>query len=120
MPKGIDCNIIADAYLALTIEYKSYDTSEILKVGELDNIVLSSKIPTQDKLLIRKDLYENLSPEAREIINVILYAPNEILQTLGFKNITKRAVRLYFTKIWNSKWITEITIKELTHWANQL
>ena len=120
MPKRDDNDILADGYLSLISEYKSYDTLEIFDPDEIDNIVLHSKIPSPEIIFIKKDAYERLSPEAKEIIDIIIYSPNEILESLKFKNITKRAVRLYFSKIWNSKWIAHHAIKELTKWANQL
>ena len=83
-------------------------------------ILIIIKRPKDKIIFIRKDTYQKLSPEAKEIIHVIIYSPNEILESLGFQNITKRAVRLYFSKIWGSKWIAKHTIKELTKWANQL
>jgi len=120
VPKKDDSNILADGYLSLIAEYKSYDTLEIFNPEEIDNIILHSKIPNPEVIFIKKDAYERLSPEAKEIIFIIIYSPNEILESMGFKNITKRAVRLYFSKIWNSKWIAKNTIRELTKWANQL
>ena len=120
MPKKDDSNILADGYLSLISEYKSYNTVEIFNPEEVDNIILHSKIPSPEAIFIKKDAYERLSPEAKEIIQVIIYSPNEILESLGFQNITKRAVRIYFSKVWNSKWIAKHTIKELTKWTNQL
>lgn len=120
MPKKADIDIIADAYIVYTGEYLSYDTSETVKDPHPDQLILHSRIPNPEKLLLRKDTLEKLSPEAIEIINIILYSPEEILDSLGFTRITKRGVRLYFSKIWMSKWITKHTIDEITKWVNQL
>ena len=119
MPKTMDEDILVDGYFALIVsEYKSYNTIELFNTEQPDNIILHSKIPNPETIFFKKDAYQKLSPEAKEIINVILYSPNEILEE--FQNITRRSVRLYFSAIWNSKWIARHTIKELTNWANQL
>lgn len=123
MPKKADPNILSDAYFALFVEYDSYDTTEIIRSieTEMQNpVILKSNIPSAESLFQRKEMYEKLSPEAKEVISTILFSPDEILQFLKQKRITKRAVRLYFTKQWMSKWIAENTVKELTRWANQL
>lgn len=117
--KKHDNDILADAYLALTGEYSPYDTSEHLTTVPTQ-IVLQSKIPNPEKLLIHKQMYERLSPEAKEIISLVIHNPDRIFETLGFQRVTKRTVRLYFTHKFMSKWITQKTIDEITTWASQL
>ena len=88
-----------------------------------DNVDLCSSLPNPEQVLLRKESYEKLSAEAKEMIGIILYAPAEILEMLltpKQKRVTKRCVKKYFATIWMSKFITDITIKEVTRWVNRL
>ena len=80
---------------------------------------LHSTIPSPELLVIKKEAYENLSEEAKEIITTILDAPAEIL-TPNMKMVTKKSVRKYFRKLWMSKFITDTAIKEIKSWVSQL
>ena len=87
------------------------------------NFPLHSNIPSPEKLLIKKQTWENLSAEAREMAETILYATDELYDMLATRNkgiLTKRSIRIYFNKIWQSKLITTHTINEITKWTNQL
>lgn len=86
-------------------------------------IRLHARIPNPEQILLRKEAWENLSTEAKEIIEVILDSPAEILEMLKTPKrrlLTKRSIRKYFRSRWNSKFIADMTIKEISVWANQL
>lgn len=87
-----------------------------------DCTVESERISSED-IVIKKESWENLSDEAKEVINTILYAPAEILEVLKTpkrKLLTKKSVQKYFRKVWYSNFITDIIIEEITQWAKQL
>jgi len=95
----------------------AYDEEDELTVH------LQSNTPSPEKLLIKKQSWEALSEEAREILTTVLYATDELYDMLSTKNkgiLSKRSIRMYFTRIWQSKFIVNRAIKEITTWANQI
>jgi hypothetical protein len=99
------------------------DPCDIYDEEDEFNTQLHSNIPSPEKLLIKKQSWEALSEEAREILTTVLYATDELYDMLSTKNkgiLSKRSIRMYFTKIWQSKFIVNRTIKEITTWVNQL
>lgn len=88
-----------------------------------DCVELCSSLPNPEQTLLRKESYEKLSAEAKEMISIILNSPAEIIEMLltpKQKRITKRYVKKYFATIWMSTFIADITIKEVTRWVNRL
>lgn len=88
-----------------------------------DDIDLYSKIPNAEKVVIKKELWNQLSAEAKEVIEIILFAPTEVLDQLRTperKLLTKGSIKRYFRRHWNSKAISDLVIKEITRWVNQL
>lgn len=88
-----------------------------------EDVHLHSNYPNPEVILLKKEAWENLSMEAKEMIDYILNSPAEIvdlLKTPKRKLLTKRSIRRYFRRYWSSKFITDITIKEITRWVNQL
>lgn len=84
-------------------------------------------LPTQsigpERQVMKRQAYESLSAEAKEMIETILNAPDEVIdlmRTPKQKRITRVTVRNYFSSIWNSKLITNYTIREISKWINQL
>ena len=110
--------ILADAIL--NGKWYSVNTCDIY---DIDEFPLYSKIPSPEKLLIKKQAYEQLSQEAKEIIEEIIYAPNELwemLVTPGRKILSKRSIRLFFQQVFQSKFITENAFEEISQWVDQL
>jgi hypothetical protein len=90
---------------------------------DIEDIQLLSQQMNPERLVIKKQEYENLSEEAKEIIHVILNAPTEILDELSspVKNrVTMKRIRNFFQDRWNSQFIANIAIKEVIRWVNQL
>lgn len=84
---------------------------------------LNANTPDPERLLLKKEAFENLSEEAKEIINTILYSSSEALELLKTpkkKLLTKGSVAKYFFKKWHSRFITELTIREIQRWLKQL
>jgi len=87
------------------------------------SIVLPSDKLSAEEYLIKKQEFENLSNEAKEIIDLVLSLPlefTEILYTPVRKRLTKKSIYEYFKTVWKSKFITSITIKEITDWVKKL
>lgn len=87
------------------------------------NYHLQTKTPSPEKLLLKKEAWEGLSEEAREMLTTVMYATDELYDMLSTRKkgiISKRSIRMYFTRIWQSKFIVNRTIKEITTWVNQL
>jgi len=85
--------------------------------------ILTAPDLSPELLLIKMENYNRLSAEAKEMIAIILNAPIEIadlLKTPKRKQYSRTAIRNYFSKLWYSRFIADITIKEVARWVNQL
>lgn len=114
-----------DYLRAFEVLYGSYVSVDPCEAWDEDggNFILKSPALNPERMLIRKESLESLSSEALEMIDTILNAPDEILDLLKTpksRRITKPRVRKYFYSVWNSRFITNITIKEVSRWVNQL
>ena len=109
------------AWQILHGEWMSVNTCEII---DEDGIILRSKSPSPDKLVIKHQGWEALSQEAKEVINTVLNSPSEIIDFLSTptrkRRLNKNNTRNYFRKIWRSKFIADKTIEEVTEWVKQL
>jgi len=100
----------------------SIDPCDVYEPLDLSFPLHSNSI-SPEKLVIKKNQYENLSKEAKEMIEAILYSPSEVFDLLATPErglLSQRSIRKYFRKIWKSKFITDQTIKEIKSWVNQL
>ncbi len=85
---------------------------------------LPNYYPAPEELAIRKELFENLSAEAKQVVHLILNAPQETLEALG-SPITGRintvSIGWYLRKkiAWPLPRIRKV-VKELTIYANNL
>jgi len=90
---------------------------------EEGEIALHCRIQSPEKLLLKKDGYENLSNEAKEIIQTVLNCPEEMLHIFQTKHkniFSKNIARKYFRKSWNSKFIVDMTFIEIGKWVKTL
>jgi len=121
MPKKIKANHYITAFniiygANLSINTVEHDEEEGL-------IILKSETLTPEKILIRKQSFNSLSEEAKEVIQLILNSPSEILDLLKTpkqKRITKVKIRKYLITSWHSSFITDLTIQELEEWVKRL
>lgn len=121
MPK----KVLADNYIkAFNVIYgKQLSINTVEHDNEEGLVILKSEMLTPEKLLIKKQLFNNLSGEAKEVIQLIFNSPSEILdliKTPKQKRITKVKIRKYLSRSWHSTFITDLTIKELEEWVKQL
>lgn len=84
------------------------------------------KIPVVDyddpeTIFLRKESIASLSEEAREVVDMLLKAPQETIKALSSPTglLTKRSIRLGLQKLWSSKFIAKLVVEELTRWANR-
>lgn len=121
MPK----KVLADNYLkAFHVIYGQMSIINTVEHNEEEGtIILKSKKLNPETLLLKKQQFNNLSEEAKEIIQLILNAPNEILELIKTpqqNRITKTRLRKYFSILWHSKFITTKTIEEIEEWVQEL
>lgn len=121
MPK----KVIADNYIkAFNVIYgKKLSINTVEHNDEEGLVILKSETLTPEKILIRKQLFNSLSKEAKEVIQLILNSPSEILdliKTPKQKRITKIRIRQYLNRSWHSTFITDLTIQELEEWVKLL
>ncbi len=106
---------------AFEVYFGAWETIDPCEVDEGD--ILPNQSISPERQVMKCQAYESLSAEAKEMIGAILNAPDEVLellQTPKQKRITRARVREYFSVIWNSKFITALTMREITKWINQL
>lgn len=121
MPK----KVLADNYLkAFHVLYGQKFAVNTVEHGEEEGtVILKSEKLNPEILLLKKQQFNNLSKEAKEVIQLILNAPTEILEMIKTpkqNRITKVCLKKYLTKNWHSTFITELTIKELEKWVQEL
>ncbi len=119
MPKGFNEHDYKHAFDILFGKWDGVSPCDC----EDDGVRLYSYTPSPEKLLMKKQAWDNLSSEAKEIILTILYAPKEVLDLLKTpkrKLLTRNSIMRYFKRNWHSPFITELTIKEIQKWLKQL
>ena len=102
-------------------EFDSVDTVETVQTEE--GKILPSKIIDPETIAIKKQLFERLSKESKEVIDTILNGPIEVLDFFASpkeRRINKRRIQKYYKSIWSSPLISKSVIKELTIWAKSL
>lgn len=90
---------------------------------DIDDLIKQAPIPSAEKMLIKKDGYQKLSKEAKEMIEIIINGPSEVINILSTpirKTITIKNVKSFFTSYFSSTFIAEKTIEEIQNWVSQL
>lgn len=111
------------AFQVMYGEWYRIDPCDQYEEDEKTYFPLHAKELSPEQCAIKQNEWDSLSSEAKEVIQTILSAPSEILeiiQTPQRSLLTKRSITRYFRAIWQSKFISNITIKEITKWVNQL
>ena len=121
MPK----KVLTENYLrAFHILYgKPFAINTVEHNEEEGTIILKSKKNNPETMLLKKQQFNNLSEEAKEVIQLILNSPTEILELIKTpkqNRITRTRVKKYFSTVWHSKFITEKTIEEIEEWVQEL
>lgn len=92
-------------------------------IEDTDALELFSHSQSPEEMLIKAQEFERLSPEAKEVVDIIVNGPSEVFShfTTSVRNILSRKnVRIFFERYFNSKFIASNVIKELTKWVNHL
>lgn len=103
--------------------FKYIITNELEQSEHPDEIILPSEEINPEKMLIKKEEYESLSIEAREIIQTLINCPEEIFEvfkTEHIKKISKRQITKIFADIWQSEYIAKCAIQEIVKWVKTL
>lgn len=121
MPKAIvEAHYITAFQILISGEWFSVNPCDCYSKHEFP---LFSTYPSAETLLLKKEAYEQLSNEAKEIIWAIANCPEELLdifKTKRKKVFSKKVTRKHFRNKWKSKFIVDLTIKEITLWVDQL
>ena len=94
-----------------------YDSKE--DSNDKTTVILYDQNPSAEEKTIKKNLWENLSLEAKEIISTIINSPNELL-TAPLQRLTLNRVQKYFLNKWKSKFIVDKTIREIKNWLSKI
>lgn len=122
MSKEINIANYQAAYDILTGIWYPIDPCDYYE-EDSDEFPLHAHYQSPLSLILKEEAWNGLSNEAKEMVNVVLNSPSEILELISTPksgNITKRSIRKYFSIIWKSRIITNLTIKEITRWVNKL
>lgn len=124
MPNNLkDYNYLI-VYNLLNNKTKIIITNESYKSEYKEEIILQSENLNQEELTIKNNIYESLSNEAKELINIIINSPKELFELLLLtpkkKIISFKKFKEIMYEYWNSKFIVENTIKEIKNWLKQL
>jgi hypothetical protein len=117
MPKRSKSSYYRSAFVVMYGQWIQIDEIE-------DSEELITSFPNPEKALLKKESFESLSDEAKEIIEVVIFnCPKEAFDFLYVPKagrMTKSRIRRYFQAIWRSKFFAEKAVEEITRWVNQL
>jgi hypothetical protein len=91
--------------------------------NEDDEIVLQSNVIDPERLLIKKSEFQNLSRDAKEIIDQIINAPPEffdLIKTPKRGIISKGMLLHLFSDLWHSEFSVREVFKEIEEWIKTL
>lgn len=103
-------------------KYLHLDTVETFDGETPSTFILKSKEPSPELNVNKKIAYENLSEEAKEIIDIVLNSPKEIVEYLltpKQKRFSLKRIKKYVSLLWNSEYIAEVAIEEVKKWVRQ-
>lgn len=90
-------------------------------IDEEGEYILKSPL-NPEKELIKKDSYQKLSREAKEIINIVLNSPQDVLELFlnpKRKNISLKRLKQVLIVNWKSTFLVENAIQEIKNWVNK-
>lgn len=105
---------IAKGFDIINVDFEDDQQVKLYKLPIIDN-------NDPETIFLRKEALSSLSEEAKEVVDMLLKAPQETIKALSTPKglITKRSIRLGLQKLWNSKFIAKLVVEELTRWANR-
>lgn len=122
MSKKVNAQNYQNAYDILYGQWLSVHPTDHIDVDKNEGPLYSDNISSEEKIT-KMENFAALSSEAKEVIKAVLDAPTELLSLLGTpktKKMTAKSVKAYFTRRWRSKFIADLTIKEITKWVTRL
>ncbi len=120
MSKKININNYYNAYYIIKGKWLSINRCDHVEEKETQtSIVIPEECLNIEEKIIKNDLWEKLSLEAKEVVTTILNSPAEIV-TESSKKLTIKRITKYFALLWKSKYITEKTLKEIKAWVSKL
>jgi len=81
-------------------EFEALDDIDFDDKIKIDGIVLYQP-PTQESELLKQEAYNNLSSEAKRIINLILDSPPEVISEINsstYDMLSKRKIKMFLNK----------------------
>ncbi|RLC32405.1 hypothetical protein DRH13_01790 [Candidatus Woesebacteria bacterium] len=124
MPRGIPTiNYLRAVQIMFGKWYSVNSTDYTGEDGETEDYILPSPALSVEQKIIKMEMWESLSKEAKEVVIAIISSPDEILEifiTPQREIYSRKRIKKYFTKLWHSKFISDITIQEITTWVKQL
>ena len=102
--------------------WKIYSNEAFVDIDDEDEWTTLKSITDQEEMYIKLERYNNLSTEARQVIDMIINPTFQSLRMLQTPHglLTKRSIRTGLQKMWSSKYIAKKVIEELTKWVTQL
>lgn len=104
-------NILKGIESINTIECENEDTNEIiLKSNRLD----------PEKLFLKKESFDKLSPEAKHLIITVINAPEEFINLFRTPKrilLSKRMFRKCLIESWKSEYLVDAILKEIKEWV---
>jgi len=85
--------------------------------------ILPAKEISAEKALIKIQAWERLSNEAKELIDIILNSPNEIVDLIATPRrheVTVRSIHKHLAKVFKSNWVAQQIIREIQEWVKHL
>lgn len=122
MPKRIKVSNYQNAYDIIYGEWISIHPCDHYDKETKEGPLFSSR-PMIDDQIIRREEFETLSKEAKEMVRTILFSPSEILHLITTPKtgkITIRGIKNYFAKKWRSQFIADVTVEEIKTWVSKL
>jgi hypothetical protein len=91
--------------------------------SEVDGFIIIPSEVNPEIMLIKKQNYENLSNEAKEVIDIILNSPQEVIDVFStpkLKMISIKMLREALITCWKSVPLVEQAIKEISQWVRKM
>lgn len=114
MPKRITEE---DYIIAYSIQHKDF------KQVDTENDILPSHQISAEQAIIKQQAFDKLSREAKDVIDVILNSPTEVVRLMATPKrheITIRSVYRHLVKVFHSRFIARHVIREIQEWVNHL
>ena len=112
MAKGKATNLYAYLTIYQTMKYGDIPYFEQSTPRENQKEIMLPSSSNQERDVIKKDLFTKLSSEAKEVINIVLNSPNEILETFKtpkYGIISRNKIKKYLiSNGWKTKFVEKV------------